>query len=99
MELVEVIARKNFHNTVVGEITAKQRYMLPRYLAEQFASVDLVTILNPKRAVSKIPVLLKPLAGGSETLSASLPVGQVSPQQTAKPRRSVRRKKAGESSL
>jgi len=97
MELVEVIAKRNFHNTIVGEITAKQRYMVPRYLAEQFEIHNLVTIINPRKAVSKIPVLLKPLANGSETPSASSLVDQALPPQIATSRRRGRPKKVGAS--
>lgn len=98
MELVEVIAKKNFHNTVVGEVTRKDRIRIPKQLAQQFYQMGLVEILErPLKAVPKIPALLIPLDSGAEALPASLPVDQASPEPTAKRQRRGKRRKAGAS--
>lgn len=97
MELVDVIAKKNFHNTVVGEVTTKDRLRLPRELAKHFYKMGLVEIIeNPKKAVPKIPALFKSLEDGAEALPASSPVDQALPEPTATQQRKGRRKKAGD---
>jgi len=98
MELYEVIAKKNFHNTVVGEVITKQRLRIPKHLAKQLEAMNMVEIIsNPIKAVPQIPVLLKPLVNGQAGLAASLPVDQALQSQTVKPQRRGRKKKDGNS--
>ena len=83
MEMVDVVAVRNFINNRYGSINRKQRLRVPKSVADDFIKLGLVQ-LNPMMAVCrKQPQLIElPVDGGGE-LSASLPVAQVLPKKTA----------------
>jgi hypothetical protein len=99
MEIVDVIAKRDFYDARVGDIMRKQRLKIPRVVAEQLETIRLVTIVPvPLKAVPKIPVLLKPLRSGQVEPSALFAADLPSPSKTARRSRGGSRKKAGESS-
>lgn len=83
MELVEVVATSHFTDTRIGAVSRKQRIRIARPLAEELASLGLVTFLHPTAATAVPAQSTAPLGDGVGESPALSPAGQASPETTA----------------
>ena len=97
MEIVEVVAKQNFYDSRTGDVMNKQRLKMPRHIAQQLSSINLVTILGKLKAAPQVPVLLKPPQNGQGVSPVLYVADQALPKQTAVPRKRGRPKKVGAS--
>jgi hypothetical protein len=95
MELVDVVCNAHFTDTRIGAVSRKQIIKLPVHIAKDLASLDLVTIRDPIPAVLQArPQIAQKPDGGAEP-PQSLQEDQVSTDETPKPSRRGRPRKAG----
>lgn len=83
MELVEVVATAHFTDTRIGAVSRKQRIRIARPLAEELASLGLVTFLHPTAATAVPAQSTAPLGDGVGESPALSPADQASPETTA----------------
>lgn len=83
MELIEVVATAHFTDTRIGAVSRKQRIRIARPLAEELASLGLVTFLHPTAATAVPAQSTAPLGDGAGESPALSPADQASPETTA----------------
>ena len=83
MEIIDVVASAHFTDTRIGAVSRKQRIRIARPLAEELASLGLVTFLHPTAATAVPAQSTAPLGDGVGESPASSPADQASPETTA----------------
>jgi hypothetical protein len=95
MELLEVICNAHFTDTRIGAVSRKQVMRIPAAVAQDLASLNLVTIRDPMPTVLPAgPQIVPEVDGGAEPF-VSLQVDQVSVSETRKPSRKGKPRRDG----